>query len=67
MRFLTLALLLLLTSPAYADHGWPHDPCEDREEECHSVPEIDGAALPKAILLMVSLYIVASASMKRRG
>jgi hypothetical protein len=35
------------------DHHGHGDP-----EHCHEIPEIDGASLPKAILLLVSLYIV---------
>jgi hypothetical protein len=67
MKISVIILSIALLTPAFADHGGEHE-CEDRWEGCyHTVPEIDGATLPKAILLLVSLYLLASASSKRRS
>lgn len=71
MRLLLILLAFLLALPILVRAG-DDEECEERwgrrEEDCYiTVPEIDGGTLPKALLLLVSLYVVASASTHRNG
>lgn len=71
MKTLLTALFLFSMSfgaTAYYDECEYHERGEE-EEECpiHNVPEIDGATLPKAALLLICLYLLAVSTRPKQG